>query len=92
MANFKPIAASGAYAFTVVDANPFTGLWEITVDNWDSTAQTSYANASFVHDFRQAKTYNTSLKDPSGNVSVGTVQVVANSPSDILQAGKDIGG
>lgn len=96
--NFKPFSASGSKVFTITDPSPVIptgGNYTFVVENWDTTATTSIVSTaapSFTHDFRKAKLYHLKITDPFGNSSEGNVQVVADVPSDTLNAAKMIGG
>lgn len=93
LANFQPFAASGSKVFAINSPSPIPSGMSYTsyVENWDSTATVFKAGTTFTHDFRQAKLYNLTITDPFGNSTSGNVQVVADVPSDTLNATTNIG-
>ena len=96
--NFNAFAASSAKLFTlnVNDSSPVVPVgtsYEFKVSDWNnnvtwynSTYTSISATPSFTHDFRMAKSsdYHLSIKDPFGNITTGTVKVVADIPADVI--------
>lgn len=60
-------------------------IQKIEIENWNSTAQTTHTTQTFIHDFRQVKTYNFTVTDTTGNISdPQNFTVVANVPTSSL--------
>ena len=95
VSNFDPFAADNNKTFTIKGdpvAVPNGSSYDITLDRWDAGDTTLLPTSqSFVYDFRKAKTYSVTIKDPFGNSAAGTITVVAAAPSTTLNA-SNIGG
>jgi hypothetical protein len=90
----QTFAADHAKNFQVFDAGSGAAVgypYDVTVEDWSSSAEFPYSTTSFVHDFRLAKTYRVRVADAFGNSADGTVRVVADAPATALQPGADIG-